>query len=122
LSPDENPDILVATSQGYAKRTNASQYKSTSGRNVRGVNTIDQVKFDRNGMIVSASTVSDGDTLIVLTKKGQIIQIPIDDIRATGRNTMGVRIVKLDNTDALTAIAKVTNGVAQAEQAAEEIL
>jgi DNA gyrase subunit A len=73
-------------------------------------------------MIVSASTVSDGDTLIVLTKKGQIIQIPIDDIRATGRNTMGVRIVKLDNTDALTAIAKVTNGVAQAEQAAEEIL
>ena len=121
LSPDDNPDILVATSQGYAKRTNASQYKSTSGRNVRGVNTIDQVKFDRNGMIVSASTVSDGDTLIVLTKKGQIIQIPIDEIRATGRNTMGVRIVKLDATDALTAIAKVTNGVAQAERAAEEI-
>ncbi len=122
LSPDDNPDILVATSQGFAKRTNASQYKSTSGRNVRGVNTIDQVKFDRNGMIVSASTVSDGDTLIVLTKKGQIIQIPIDEIRATGRNTMGVRIVKLDNTDALTAIAKVSNGVAQAERAAEEIL
>jgi DNA gyrase subunit A len=121
LSPDDNPDILVATSQGYAKKTNASQYKSTSGRNVRGVNTIDQVKFDRNGMIVSASTVSDGDTLIVLTKKGQIIQIPIDEIRATGRNTMGVRIVKLDATDALTAIAKVTNGVAQAERAAEEI-
>ena len=120
LSPDENPDILVATSQGYAKRTNASQYKSTSGRNVRGVNTIDQVKFDRNGMIVSASTVSDGDTLIVLTKKGQIIQIPIDEIRSTGRNTMGVKIVRLDLTDSLTAIAKVTNGVAQAERAAEE--
>jgi len=119
LSSDENPDILVATSHGYAKRTNASQYKSTSGRNVRGVNTIDQVKFDRNGMIVSASTVSDGDTLIVLTKRGQIIQIPIDDIRATGRNSMGIRIVKLDNNDTLTAIAKVTDGVAQAEKAAE---
>jgi DNA gyrase subunit A len=121
LSPDDNPDILVATSQGYAKRTNASQYKSTSGRNVRGVNTIDQVKFDRNGTIVSASTVSDGDTLIVLTKKGQIIQIPIDEIRSTGRNTMGVKIVKLDMSDSLTAIAKVTDGVAQAERAAEEV-
>lgn len=120
LCPDENPDILVATSQGFAKRTNASQYKSTSGRNVRGVNTIDQVKFDRNGVIVSASTVSDGDTLIILTKRGQIIQIPIDEIRATGRNTMGVKIVKLDNNDSLTAIAKVTNGILQAEQAAEE--
>jgi DNA gyrase subunit A len=122
LSPDENPDILVATSQGFAKRTNASQYKSTSGRNVRGVNTIDQVKFDRNGVIVSASTVSDGDTLIILTKKGQIIQIPIDEIRSTGRNTMGVKIVKLDTSDSLTAIAKVTDGVAQAERAAEEIV
>ena len=90
LCPDENPDVLVATSQGFAKRTNASQYKSTSGRNVRGVNTIDQVKFDRNGVIVSASTVNEGDTLIVLTKKGQVIQIAVDDIRSTGRNTMGV--------------------------------
>lgn len=122
LSADENPDILVATSQGYAKRTNASEYRSTSGRNVRGVNTIDQIKFDRNGSIVSASTVSDGDTLIVLTKKGQIIQIPVDDIRSTGRNTMGVRIVRLDLTDSLTAIAKVTDGVAQAERVAEETL
>lgn len=122
LCPDENPDILVATSQGYAKRTNASEYRSTSGRNVRGVNTIDQVKFDRNGIIVSASTVSDGDSLIILTKKGQIIQIPVDDIRATGRNTMGVRIVRLDPSDSLTAIAKVTDGVAQAEKAAEEVM
>jgi len=122
LSADENPDILVATSQGFAKRTNAIEYKSTSGRNVRGVNTIDQVKFDRNGHIVSASTVSDGDSLIVLTKKGQIIQIPVDEIRSTGRSTMGVRIVKLDNTDALTAITKVTDGVAQAERLAEETI
>lgn len=122
LSSDENPDILVATSQGYAKRTNASEYRSTSGRNVRGVNTIDQVKFDRNGIIVSASTVSDGDSLIILTKKGQIIQIPVDDIRATGRNTMGVKIVRLDPSDSLTAIAKVTDGVAQAERAAEEVM
>ena len=119
LCPDENPDVLVATSQGFAKRTNASQYKSTSGRNVRGVNTIDQVKFDRNGVIVSASTVNEGDTLIVLTKKGQVIQIAVDDIRSTGRNTMGVRIVRLDNNDSLTAIARITNGVAQAEEDTE---
>jgi DNA gyrase subunit A len=122
LGSDENPDILVATSQGFAKRTNASEYKSTSGRNVRGVNTIDQVKFDRNGAIVSASTVSDGDSLIILTKKGQIIQIPVDEIRSTGRSTMGVKIVKLDMNDSLTSIAKVTDGVAQAERIAEEML
>jgi DNA gyrase/topoisomerase IV subunit A len=58
----------------------------------------------------------------VLTKKGQIIQIPVDEIRSTGRSTMGVRIVKLDNTDALTAITKVTDGVAQAERLAEETI
>ena len=120
LDNDANPDILVVTSQGFGKRTNASQYKSTSGRNVRGVNTIDQVKFDRNGAIVSASTVSDGDSLIILTKKGQIVQIPIEDIRSTGRNTMGVKVVKLDMNDSVTSIAKVTDGVAQAERLAEE--
>jgi DNA gyrase subunit A len=122
LDNDANPDILVVTSQGFGKRTNASQYKSTSGRNVRGVNTIDQVKFDRNGAIVSASTVSDGDSLIILTKKGQIVQIPIEDIRSTGRNTMGVKVVKLDMNDSVTSIAKVTDGVAQAERLAEETM
>ena len=60
--------------------------------------------------------------MIILTKKGQIIQIPVDEIRSTGRSTMGVKIVKLDMNDSLTSIAKVTDGVAQAERIAEEML
>lgn len=119
FSSNENPDICVVTELGYGKRTNASQYRSTSGRNVKGVNTIDQVKSDRNGLIVSASTVQDGDTLIVLTKRGQILQISVEDIRSTGRGTMGVKIVKLDTNDNVSSIARVTDGLAQAEKAAE---
>ena len=114
IDPKQNPDILVVTSQGYGKRTNASEYRSMSGRNVQGVATINQ-KTDRNGDIVCAEAIAINDTLIILTNKGKIIQMPVKQIKTQGRSTMGVRVVDLDIGDEVASIAKVENGMAAAE-------
>lgn len=107
IDPAENPDILVMTSMGFAKRTNAKEYRMLHGRTAKGVNTIDQVKSDRNGTIIGAASVTDEDNLLILTTKGKMIRIPVKQIRSTGRVTMGVRAVNLDLGDIVQSFVKV---------------
>lgn len=107
IDPSENPDILVMTSMGFAKRTNAKDYRILHGRNAKGVNTIDQLKSDRNGLIIGASSVTDDENLIILTTKGKMIRIPAKQIRSTGRVTMGVRAVNLDLGDTVKSFVVV---------------
>ena len=106
LKKDTNPDILVVTAYGYGKRSNAGDYRTTSGRDTKGVKTIDTVKRDRNGLIVAGCTVSDEDTLMILTQKGKIIRIPVAEVKAKGRTTMGMHFVNLDDNDEVAAICK----------------
>jgi DNA gyrase subunit A len=107
LDKTENPDILVVTENGYGKRTLASLYRCLQGRYAKGVRTIDQIKRDRNGLIVTALAVTDEDRIIILTAKGKMIQIAVADITSKGRVTMGNIIVKLDQGDNVQNIAKV---------------
>jgi DNA gyrase subunit A len=106
----EEPDVLVVTSLGYGKRSNTSQYRQLGARNSKGVMTIGSLKADRNGLIVGARAVQDDDTLIILSTKGKMIQIPISSIRSTNRVATGVRVVTLDNGDSVGSIATVTGG------------
>ena len=64
-----------------------------------------------NGYIVGAVTVTDEDTLIVLTTRGKLIQLPAQQVRNTGRIAMGVKLVGLEDGDTVSCIAKVVNGV-----------
>jgi DNA gyrase subunit A len=119
FDPNDNPDILVVTEMGFGKRTESSQYRCYNGRYTKGVDTINKVKFDRNGYIIGACSVMDDDTIIMLTTQGKIIQVPVDDIRAVNRVAMGVRVVKLDKGDTLTAITKVVDGAVQLDEETE---
>ena len=103
---DTNATLLTVCENGYGKRTGFDQYRTT-GRGGQGVINIRTTK--RNGKVVAMMTVRDGDDLMLITQAGQIIRIGVDkkSIRPIGRNTQGVRVIRLGEDDRLIAVARV---------------
>jgi len=96
--------VLTVTSQGFAKRTLIKEYRNQS-RGGKGIKNVNVTK--KNGEAVGIKMVNDGDELMVMTEKGMIVRCPVKDIRTTGRNAQGVRIIKLDSGDRVASIARV---------------
>lgn len=94
--------VLTACVNGYGKRTPLEEYP-VKGRGTRGVINIDA--NDRNGDVVGMKLVSDIDEVMLITEKGILIRTEIDQIRETGRNAAGVRLIKIDEGDKLVAMA-----------------
>jgi DNA gyrase subunit A len=111
--------VLTACVNGYGKRTPLEDYP-VKGRGTRGVINIDA--NDRNGEVVGMKLVADTDQVILITEKGILIRTRIGEIRETGRNAAGVRIIKVDEGDKLVAMAKVDaeEAAAVAEAAGDE--
>lgn len=108
FEPSESPDILVATSGGFGKKTASKEFRSSANRAVRGNSVIKKKALEKNGLLVSACSMVSGDSFLVLTSGGKIIRLDQNDIRESGRTSTGVRIVKLDGTEKVLKIAKVT--------------
>jgi len=108
---DERESILTVTENGYGKRTATSEYRPI-GRG--GVGVINIQCDERNGKVVSVNSVNDEDGIMAISKNGITIRIPAKDISIIGRNTKGVRIMRLDESDKVVNAAKVvpeeTNG------------
>jgi DNA gyrase subunit A len=102
----ENTDckVLTACLNGYGKRTPLEEYP-VKGRGTRGVINIDA--NDRNGEVVGMKLVSDTDEVMLITEKGILMRTRVDEIRETGRNAAGVRLIKIDEGDKLVAMALV---------------
>jgi DNA gyrase subunit A len=96
--------LLTACVNGYGKRTPLEDYP-VKGRGTRGVINIDA--NDRNGDVVGIRLVSESDEVMFITEKGILIRTRTGEIRETGRNAAGVRLIKLDEGDKLVAMAKV---------------
>ena len=96
--------VLTGCVNGYGKRTPLEDYP-VKGRGTRGVINIDA--NDRNGDVVGMKLVGDDDELMLITEKGILIRTRVSEIRETGRNAAGVRLIKLDEGDRLVAMAKV---------------
>jgi DNA gyrase subunit A len=90
------PHLLTLTSTGYGKRSPFTEYRQTR-RGAHGVHTIKT--GGRNGSVVAVLPVRDDQEILVTTQGGITIRTPVKDIRAQGRNTMGVRIIRLDEGD-----------------------
>jgi len=105
----EGADVLVATGGGYAKRTPVDQYP-VQGRGGRGVLTARIV--DNRGELVGALMVHPEDEVFAITSAGGVIRTSAAEIKQSGRQTMGVRLVNLANGQTLVAIARnaETNG------------
>jgi DNA gyrase subunit A len=103
-SVSEGTQLLVVTENGYGKRTEIEQYP-TQGRGGVGVKSLQLT--DKTGVVVGARMVTDEHELMVSTRGGTLIRMVMTDIRVIGRATQGVRLIRLDEGDAVTAIARV---------------
>ena len=96
--------LVVVTENGYGKRTNIEDYRLTrrGGKGVINIKT-----SDRNGMVISVREVTDEDGLMIITKKGVVIRLPVQDLRTIGRNTQGVRMINVATGDKVVDVSLV---------------
>jgi len=101
---DEEGSLLTITENGFGKRTPIEEYRKTH-RGSKGVRTI--VTNKRNGRVIFVSQVSEDDEILLTSKQGMNVRIPVRDIREQGRNTMGVRIMRLNEGDKVVSVTKL---------------
>jgi DNA gyrase subunit A len=103
--PREEPaTLLTVCERGYGKRTPTSDYP-TKNRGGKGVITIKAT--ERNGKVVSLRLVSDDDDLMLITDGGKLIRMPVDGIPTIGRNTQGVRLIRLETDEKVVAMERM---------------
>jgi DNA gyrase subunit A len=98
--------LLVAGSNGIGKRTGFEEYRVQS-RGGKGIITMKT--GERTGDVVGALTVHDSDELMLITTGGQMVRIRVSEVRETGRNTMGVKLIDLREGETLQDIAPVVS-------------
>ncbi|MEJ2701088.1 MAG: DNA gyrase subunit A [Sedimentisphaerales bacterium] len=101
---EEKAALFTVCENGYGKRTGLDSYRSQSrgGLGLKNIKT-----SDRNGKVVTLKAVRGKDDLMMITAQGMIIRTGLDEIRSIGRNTQGVRLIKLNPGDKLVAAAKI---------------
>jgi DNA gyrase subunit A len=99
----EEPSILTVTSGGYGKRTVVEDYR---GQGRGGLGLINLKATERTGKVVAALKVEDDDEIIVATRLGKLIRTPVGAISTLGRNTQGVRVIKLGSDDEVVSVVR----------------
>ncbi|MCC7131622.1 MAG: DNA gyrase subunit A, partial [Gemmatimonadales bacterium] len=105
--------LLVVSEKGYGKRSELADYR-VQKRGGKGIITFHNT--EKTGDCIALKEVQPQDELMMITKSGVIIRVPVDGIRVIGRNTQGVRVMNLDGTDTIVAVARV---VKEDEEGAE---
>jgi DNA gyrase subunit A len=101
VDDDQDDWVLTVTEHGYGKRTDIDRYRQQS-RNGKGL--IDIKTNERNGHVCEVETVGISDELFMMSRKGQILRTPVNDISTVGRNTMGVIVMDLEDTDTVASV------------------
>ncbi|MBZ5528536.1 MAG: DNA gyrase subunit A [Acidobacteriia bacterium] len=94
--------MLTVSEKGYGKRTPLAEYRITS-RGGKGV--VNMKTTDRNGSVVSTLQVTEESDVMIITAHGKVIRVHASEIREAGRSTQGVRLLRLDDNDAIAAAA-----------------
>ena len=103
-----NKYILSITENGYGKRTAFTDFRVTNrgGKGIIGI-----VNSKRNGNVTSTLVVSNDDEIILSTDKGRVIRCSVKEIRIAGRNTQGVRIIKLSGEEKVVSAIKTEDNI-----------
>jgi len=96
--------LLVVSENGYGKRSDIDEYRITR-RGGKGVKTLNVT--NKTGKLVTIEKVADSDDLMIINKSGIMIRTPVSDLRIMGRATQGVRLIRLNDDDAITSVTKV---------------
>lgn len=115
---EEGASLLTVCENGYGKRTNLADYRSQSRG---GLGLINIKTTSRNGKVVALKAVHDKDELMMITAGGMIIRTGLEEVRTIGRNTAGVRMIRLKSGDKLVATERLaTDANGATEQKPEE--
>jgi DNA gyrase subunit A len=106
--------LLVVSEKGFGKRSELADYR-VQKRGGKGIITLKRT--EKTGALVALKEVQPADELMLITKHGVIIRLPVASIRVISRNTQGVKVMNLDPGDAVVDVARVVN---EDEGAAEE--
>ena len=100
--------ILSITENGFGKKTPHTDYRVTNrgGKGIIGI-----INSPRNGNISSSFPVFDGDEILISTNKGRVIRVAVKEIRTAGRNTQGVRIIKLSGEEKVVSADKINDNL-----------
>ena len=100
--------VLSITENGYGKKTSHFDYRVTNrgGKGIIGI-----VNSPRNGSICSSFPVFEGDDVMISTNKGRVIRVAVKEIRTAGRNTQGVRIIKLSGDEKVVSAIKIDDNL-----------
>jgi len=106
--PSLNEYVLSITENGYGKRSSLSDFRVTNrgGKGIIGI-----VNSKRNGNVTSNFIVTDKDQIILSTDKGRVIRVQVKEIRIAGRNTQGVRIIKLSGEEKVVSAIKIEDNI-----------
>ena len=115
---DPDAMLLVAGENGIGKRTGFDDYRRQS-RGGKGIITMKT--GEKTGEVVGALTVRETDEIMLITNKGQMVRTRVKEIRETGRNTMGVKLMDLRNDEKLQAIAPVVSQAEEEEAQSAEV-
>ncbi|MBO1221949.1 DNA gyrase subunit A [Staphylococcus nepalensis] len=110
---ETDDEILVVTENGYGKRTPVSEYR-LSNRGGKGIKTA--TITERNGKVVCITSVEGKEDLMIVTNAGVIIRIGVEDISQNGRAAQGVRLIKLNEDQFVSTVAKVDEEEKEAEE------
>jgi DNA gyrase subunit A len=107
--------ILVVTERGFGKRTGIEEYRLTA-RGTKGVLTLRTT--EKNGQIIAIKEVVDADELMIISRKGVLIRLPVAGVSEQGRATQGVHLIRLEEGDEVAAVAHVARDVDEGEAGA----
>jgi DNA gyrase subunit A len=97
-------DLLVVSENGYGKRSAIDDYRITN-RGGKGIKTL-QIT-EKTGRLVAIQAVTNQDDLMIVNKSGMVIRMAVSDLRVMGRATQGVRLIRLQDDDSITSVAKI---------------
>ena len=104
IIPSDEKQILTVSENGYGKRTNSSEYP-IYGRGGQGV--IGMQVSERNGKVVGAVQVSESDEIMLISDKGTLVRTRVEEVSVQGRNTQGVRLIRLKDGEKLVGLEQV---------------
>ncbi|MDC0442124.1 DNA gyrase subunit A [Candidatus Pelagibacter sp.] len=100
--------VLSISENGYGKKTSHTDYRVTNrgGKGIIGI-----INSPRNGNITSSFPVFEGDEILISTNKGRVIRVAVKEIRTAGRNTQGVRVIKLSGEEKVVSAIKIDDNL-----------
>jgi len=116
---DSGRNLLVVSERGYGKRSEIEDYRVTN-RGTQGVRTLNIT--EKTGNVVGILDVEDSNELMIINKSGIMIRTSVADLRVMGRNTQGVRLIRLNEDDAISSIARIDIQEEVVEPSDEEMI